>query len=182
MSEIQPTVSYTPVAKLFHWGMALLWIAAWAIGFTAAHGGKALNPDAILTILHKSVASTILFLVVLRLFWRFGHRPPSLPETMSPLAQQLAHFGHLLLYAVALIALPLSGWWLSSVAGRPVLLAGLINLPLLSEPDKALVATARLFHNYTAWFCGLLVLGHILVAIKHHVIDRDDILLRMKWR
>jgi cytochrome b561 len=182
MSEIQPAVSYTPVAKFFHWGMALLWIAAWALGFTAAHGGKALNPDFILTFLHKAVASTIVFLTVLRLFWRVGHRPPVLPGTMSPLMQAFAHFGHLLLYVVALIALPMSGWFLSSVAGKPILMAGFINLPLLTDPDKSLVATARLVHNYTAWFCGLLVLGHIIVAIKHHVIDRDDILLRMKWQ
>ncbi|WP_294535266.1 cytochrome b [uncultured Rhodoblastus sp.] len=182
MSKIQPAVAYTPVAKFFHWGMALLWIVAWALGFTAAHGGKALNPDFVLTFLHKSVASTIVFLTVFRLFWRFGHSPPALPATMSPLTQLFAHFGHLLLYAVALIALPISGWLLSSFAGKPILLAGFIHLPLLTEPDKALVATARLVHNYTAWFCGLMVLGHILAALKHHFIDRDDILMRMKWR
>lgn len=182
MSEIQPAVSYTPVAKLFHWGMALVWIAAWGIGFTAAHGGKSLNPEHVLTFLHKAIASTILFLTVLRLLWRFGHRPPILPETMSALSQQFAHFGHLLLYAVALIALPISGWLSSSFAGKPILMAGFIPLPPLAAPDKALGATVFAIHTYTAWFCGLLVLGHILIAIKHHVIDRDDILLRMKWR
>jgi cytochrome b561 len=50
---------------------------------------------------------------------------------------------------------------------------------MLTGADQSLVATARLVHNVLAWSCGLLVGGHILVAIKHHLIDRDDILLRM---
>ena len=179
MSELQPGSSYTPVAKGFHWLMAILWIGAWALGFISAHGAKVLNPDHVLTFLHKSVASTIVFLTLLRVIWRIGHRPPALPDSMSPLMRKLAHLGHLLLYAVALLALPMSGWFLSSVADKPILMAGFIHLPMLHGPDQSLVATARLVHNILAWSCGLLVAGHILVAFKHHLIDRDDILLRM---
>lgn len=179
MTAPQASASYTPVAKGFHWIVALIWIAAWTLGFTAAHGPEAINPDHVLTGAHKAIASTVIVLTALRLLWRLTHRPPALPETMSPLAQNLAHLGHVLLYAVALIALPLSGWYWSSIAGRPVLLGGIIPLPPLAAADPDLRAVARLIHLYTAWFCGALVLGHILVAFKHHFIDRDDILLRM---
>jgi cytochrome b561 len=30
-----------------------------------------------------------------------------------------------------------------------------------------------------AWLCGGLVAGHVLVALKHHYIDRDGVLTRM---
>jgi cytochrome b561 len=176
MSQIQAGASYTPTAKAFHWLMAVIWICAWAIGITAAH---IWNPDHQLTVLHKSVASTVLFLTVLRLLWRFTHRPPALPSSMSPAMQTAAHLGHLALYAIALLALPLSGWLMNSFADKPLMLAGLIHLPPLAAPDKALAGLTHSVHAKMAWFCGLLVAGHIAVAFKHHLVDRDDVLSRM---
>jgi cytochrome b561 len=82
MPDIEAGSSYTPVAKGFHWFMAAIWIAAWIIGFTAVHGGESLNPDHVTTILHKSIASTVVFLTALRLAWRFWNPVPPLPATV----------------------------------------------------------------------------------------------------
>jgi cytochrome b561 len=176
MSQVQPDVSYTPVAKGFHWLMAAIWICAWLVGVIAAH---IWNPDHQLTALHKEIASTVLFLTALRLLWRFTHRPPALPGTISLAMQKFAHLGHFALYAIALLALPFSGWLMNSFADKPVMLAALIQLPSLAAPDKALAGITHTVHVYTAWFCGLMVVGHIAFALKHHIVDRDDILLRM---
>lgn len=181
MSQVETSASYTPVAKGFHWIMALIWIAAWAIGFVAAHGDEALDPQHKLVFLHKSIASVVVALIVLRVIWRLAYRPPALPDAMSPLMRRLAHLGHLLLYAVALFGLPMSGWYWSSVVGKPVLLAGFIPLPPLVAPDPSIKVVVKLIHTYAAWFCGALVGGHVLVALKHHFVDRDDILLRMSF-
>jgi cytochrome b561 len=35
---------------------------------------------------------------------------------------------------------------------------------------------AKHVHTWTAWFCGKLVGGHVLLALKHHFVDKDDIL------
>ena len=32
---------------------------------------------------------------------------------------------------------------------------------------------------YLSWFAGLLIVGHALAAIKHHIIDKDNVLLSM---
>ncbi len=176
MSPTPPEVSYTPTAKGFHWLTAVIWIGAWLVGVTAAH---VWNPNHQMTALHKAIASTVLFLTVLRLLWRFTHRPPPLPASVAPALQTLAHVGHFALYAIALLALPLSGWLMSSFADKPVLLAGLIHLPPLAAPDKALAGLTHTVHVYAAWICGLLVAGHIFFAFRHHLVDRDDVLLRM---
>ena len=94
MSQAQTDVSYTPVAKGFHWLMALIWISAWLIGFTAVHADKALNPDHILTFVHKAIASTVIFLTVLRVIWRLSHRPPA-QERGSGTPQVRTHPAHL---------------------------------------------------------------------------------------
>lgn len=170
------TDSYTGTAKWLHWGMAAIWIVSWCIGILATHWRDELNPDHGLTILHKALASTLLFLIVVRVAWRLSHPTPALPASMSSMMQRGAKVGHVLLYAVALIALPLSGWYWSSVADKPIMLLGLYQLPPIVAPDKTLYELAKSIHTLMAWFCGALVGGHLLIALKHHFIDKDEIL------
>lgn len=94
---------YTRTAQILHWLMAIIFIAAWLIGF---YSGNFLSYDAdgsfkgdVIT-LHKNIATTIIFLVVIRIFWRYTHPAPKLPDSMSPFMQKMAHFGHLALYFI----------------------------------------------------------------------------------
>lgn len=171
--------SYTATAKWLHWGMALIWIAAWCIGMLATHWRDQFNAHHELTFLHKAMASTLLFLVVARIAWRLAHPAPALPDSMSAVMKRGALVGHLLLYFLALLALPVSGWYWSSVADKPILVAGLFMLPPLVEPDQNLYNLAKAVHTYCAWFCGALVGGHLLVALKHHFIEKDEVLAGM---
>ena len=170
---------YTGTAKLLHWLMAFIWIAVWLLDIVAVYLRDTFNPEHGLTVLHKALASTLIFLLVIRLLWRFTHRAPALPDSMSPLMQRGAVVGHLLLYAVALIGLPMSGWYWSSVADHPVTFLYLFKLPALVAADESLYDFAKAIHVYTSWFCGTLVAGHILLAFKHHYIDKDNVLTGM---
>jgi Cytochrome B561 len=98
---------------------------------------------------------------------------------MSPLMKRGAFAGHLLLYCIALVGLPMSGWYWSSVADKPIMVAGLFLLPTLVEPDQSLYDLAKSIHTYTAWLCGALVGGHVVFALKHHFIDKDRVLAGM---
>lgn len=171
--------SYTATAKALHWLMAAIWITAWILGFCAVYLRETLNPHHGLTLTHKALASTLLFLIVLRVAWRLTHPAPALPDTMSPAMKRVAGLGHLALYALALLALPVSGWLWSSVAGKPILVLGLFTLPPLTAPAKEWYDQAKLLHVTLAWGMGAMVLGHVLVALKHHFIDRDGILRGM---
>lgn len=173
------TIEYTSTAKWLHWGMALVWVISWTMGILATHWRDELNPQHGLTFLHKALASTLLFAIVIRIAWRLMHQPPALPHSMSALMKRGAMIGHALLYAIALIALPLSGWYWSSVADKPILVAGLFTLPSLVNPDPDLYDLAKYIHTWTSWFCGALVGGHILIALKHQFIDKDNILAAM---
>lgn len=65
------TQYYTRTAQVLHWIMAVIFIVAWIIGF---YSGNFLSYDAdgsfkgqVIT-LHKNIATTIIFLVAIRIF------------------------------------------------------------------------------------------------------------------
>ncbi|NNG21981.1 cytochrome b [Telluria aromaticivorans] len=180
-TPVHPTAAhgYHPLSKLQHWVMALIWIAAWIIGFIAVHFRDALNAHHELTILHKALASTVIFLTVFRIVWRWRHPAPALPASMSPALRRAAHQAHIALYALALVALPLSGWMWSSVADKPIMMLGLVKLPPLVAPAPEYYGLAKMVHQWLSWSIGLLVLGHAAAALKHHFHDRDGVLTSM---
>lgn len=170
---------YTKTAMALHWGSAAIWLLAWGIGFVAVHWRDELNAGHGLTFLHKALASSLIFLVVVGVLWRLTHPAPAMPDSMSVRMKQGAVIGHVLLYVLALALLPLSGWYWSSVADKPIMLLGLVQLPPLVEADQDQYALAKLVHTWTAWFCGTLIVGHVGMALKHHFVDRDEVLIGM---
>lgn len=171
------THSYTAIAKLFHWGMALLIVALMALGFVMTD--LPLSPDKLQYYAwHKWAGVTVFMLVWLRLLWRFFNPAPAYPASMSAWLQRVAHGGHAVLYGL-MIAIPLSGWLLSSAKGVPTVWFGMWPLPDLLEKDKALGQLLHEVHEALNFFLLFLLAGHVAAALKHHWLDRDDILKRM---
>ena len=55
----------------------------------------------------------------------------------------------------------------------------LFVIPNIARPDAALFGWATLAHEIAAWTIAGLVALHAAGALKHHWIDRDDVLERM---
>lgn len=162
--------------------MGSIWLAVWSLGFLAVYFRESLNPSHGLTYWHKAFASELLFLLIARVAWRLTHTPPAMPRQMSIAMQRAAHIGHLILYVLALTALPVSGWIWSSIADKPIMVLGLFQLPPLMDPNPALYNLAKWVHVICAWTSAALVLGHIAMALKHHFIDKDHVLKSMAPR
>jgi cytochrome b561 len=109
--------------------------------------------------------------------WRLTHRPPA-DVPMPAWQRQAAHSTHIALY-VLFFAVPLSGWAYSSAAGFPIVVFGLLPLPDFVPADKALAETIQPVHQWLAYLLALVVVGHVGAALKHHFMDRDELLLRM---
>ena len=176
---MSPKKSYHPGSKALHWGIGLAWLATWSLGIYSSSMPQGWNPEYIAATWHKAIGSLILCLLVVRIAWRLCHPVPDLPASIGAATRRAAKLGHLSLHAFAMLALPLSGWFMSSVAGAPVVVAGLFKLPALTDPMPEFRHTAQAIHQLIAWSMGVLVAGHILMALKHHFFDRDDILRRM---
>lgn len=128
---------------------------------------------------HKSVGITILMLAVARLGWRLANREhPPLPDTLKPYERVLAHVTHVGLYVV-LFAMPISGWIMSSARNFPVSWFGLFQLPDFVAPNKALYDAMVTTHGTLAVALFVIVTLHVLGALKHHFVLKDDVLRRM---
>jgi cytochrome b561 len=176
---------YTSVAIVLHWLIAAGVLVLIAIGLTMAHGTITAATKFKLFQLHKSVGITVLGLILVRIVWRFGHRPPALPDSMPPIELKAAEATHFVFYLL-LLGLPLTGWALVSVSpiNIPTILFGLVRWPhigfLTSLHNKAPVAAALdHVHAYSAWALVALILLHVAAALRHHFFIGDDVLGRM---
>ncbi len=168
---------YSATAKALHWGIAVLIFGLLGLGFYMT--GLELSPTKLqLFSWHKWAGVTVFMLVVVRLAWRITHRPPALPAHMSALERFAAHAGHHLLY-VLMFAIPLSGWLMSSAKGFQTVWFGVLPLPDLLAKDKALGDLLQTVHVSLNFVLIALLLVHIGAALKHHLVDKDDVLTRM---
>ncbi|MGE8632464.1 MAG: cytochrome b [Achromobacter piechaudii] len=93
-----------------------------------------------------------------------------------------AHAVHLCIYAF-IFASCLVGWVIVNAKGLAVPIPFTdLEFPRLVSADPALVATAVWAHDLLAWGLYGLLAMHIVAALAHHVIARDDTLARMAWR
>lgn len=168
---------YTRTAMSLHWLMAILLVGLFAVGIYMHE--LPLSPWKLQVYSwHKWAGVTAFLLVLVRLAWRFTHRPPALPINMSRSAEFAAHAGHTLLY-ILMIAIPLSGWLMSSAKGVQTVYFGILPIPDLLAKNKELGNVLRDIHAILNYTLAAVVIGHIGAALKHHLIDKDDVLTRM---
>jgi len=167
---------YGAVAQLFHWAIVALIITQ----FVLAQRAEGLSPVAKIGVLatHKSVGITILGLALLRLAWRLFNPVPPPPSGTPRWQQRAAHVSHFLLYALLFIT-PVLGWLMSSARAFSVSWFGLVTLPDFIEPNRAAFERLHDAHEAMAKTLAALALVHVAAALKHHFIDRDDVLRRM---
>lgn len=168
---------YGAFHQLLHWLIGLAMIGMVILGFVM----EDITPKETRYFvygIHKSLGVTVLFLVIIRLFWRFTNPIPHLPAGMPAWQQWLAHATHLALYVV-MIGMPLSGWIMSSSAGYPVNLWGMGELPEIYGKDKTMNDITHELHEIGGWAVVLFVSLHAVGAFYHQFIRKDGLLMRM---
>lgn len=173
----EPRNRYSTVSLTLHWLIAALVVAQVAL-ISAREATEGPLARQFLD-LHKSVGLGILVLTLIRLGWRIANPAIPLPDS-TPRWQKLTARGtHVLFYAV-LIAMPLAGWAASSAAGRDIVWFGLFEWPLLPVGGGRETAGQLMdLHELAAKALYVLIFLHVAGALKHHFIDRDNVLHRM---
>lgn len=169
---------YTKTAMLLHWLTALLVIAAFIMGLvmTSIPG---FTPDKLRYFSwHKWLGVTVFALAVARVLWRLSHKPPAHPANMPAWQNHAASAVHGLLYLL-IFAVPLSGYLYTLAAGVPVVYLGIWPMPAIIAPNPELTPLLRSVHYWLDMSMAALVLAHAGAALKHHLIDRDNVLRRM---
>lgn len=173
-----PKKAYNRVARWNHWITAIaimpLLIIGWVLFFDLLPQSDA-GP---LRDLHKAFGT----LVLLFALWRVGYRlvdgfPDHVPGVSTAQAQ-LARVVHYLLLA-CIIIMPTSGFLKSIYAGRGVDMFGLFTIGTSDTKNEMISGVASTFHYAGGIVLSLLIVVHVIAAIKHHFVDRDTTLKRM---
>ncbi len=184
---MNPQPKYTRIAMLLHWLVALLISANLVLVWVVDHLPDEQVRPAIDT--HKSLGITLLGLAILRMLWRYTHRPPALPPGYARWERRASHATHALLYLLMFL-MPLSGWMHDSAwkdaATHPMQLFGLFEWPRIGwimtlEPTTKEMwhSTLGAVHTWGGYLLYVLFTLHVAGALKHQLIDKEAELQRM---
>lgn len=164
------------VIQGLHWLMFLLILGAWLAVEMHENFPKGSDERTELMLLHKSLGATIFFLVWARIGARLAMvTPRAIGKGALLKVSQVVGIGLYLL----MILVPVSGMLLSQASGRAVAWFGLFELPVVLAENEALAERLEDLHEIGFNILLVLLALHVLGAIKHHVVDKDDTLRRM---
>jgi len=170
--------TYGSITKIIHWTIFFMMAGVLATGTVVIRLTEKNPLKEQIYMLHESFGVIILALVFLRVAWRLNNVKPSLPNT-APWERVAEHTVHFLLYFI-LIVQPLSGWITATSSGYILQFFNLFPLPTpgISE-SKSIADLSSQIHLIVAWSIAAIVSIHIGAALKHHYIDKDNVLKRM---
>lgn len=168
---------YDRFDRFIHWLMAL------NIGLTLvfARGMSSLPDQARVEEYgdHGMSVTTIALCLLIRIAWRARTGFPAMPATMGDLATLAAKAVHYGLYVVLALQI-LVGIFLASTTELEFVAKGYgINYTSLGLASAEMHDTLLSFHIGLYWTIISLLMIHVLAALKHHFVDRDEVLLRM---
>jgi cytochrome b561 len=178
---------YTTPAILLHWIIAVLMIGNLLVGLFFTK----LPDDWIRPVLdtHKSTGITVLGLVLLRILWRLGHKPPPFAAGMALWEKAAAHIVHFGLY-VFMALMPLTGWLMDSAwkdaDTHPMFFFGTFEWPRIAYFQRLTVEQKDHWHDlfgaihqYAGYLLFWVIVLHIAGALKHQFVDREPEFRRM---
>lgn len=179
MSTVPTRPRYVAPARWLHWAIfALVTLAYLFINLFDLYPRGSAGRLAMLN-WHFVAGLGVLLLVLPRLWFRTRNTPPPITPAPERWEDRLANLTHYLLYAFLLVQ-PLLGIVTLQIKGQAVNPLGLSLLPsFMATPNRALAHQFEEIHGTLGqifyWVIGL----HILAALWHHFMRRDDTLRRM---
>ncbi len=169
---------YHPLLVALHWLLAVLIIAALAVGFFGLAPMPNADPRKIAVLrLHMAGGMLILALTAVRFIVRLRTTHPpaamtghSIPDRMAP----IAHYG----FYVLVVLMVATGYATGILAGLPAIVFGGSGDPLPATFAAYPTLTA---HGYVAALLAGLIVLHVLAAVYHQVVKGDSLFRRMSF-
>jgi cytochrome b561 len=168
---------YGSAAKWLHWLIAvgivvLLWLGLEQAGMERGPAKTALRET------HGSIAVIVFVLMSIRLLWRFVSDVPADPPGTPAWQRVSARLVHWAIYLAVFVQL-VSGPMTFATAGRPVPFFGLASISLPVAQSQGAHEVWEEVHETTWVVLAALLAVHVLAALHHHFVRKDDVLRRM---
>lgn len=168
---------YGFIAKLLHWAIAIIVFGLITVGFTMS-GMAPSDTKWQLYGMHKATGFSLLLLLLFRIFWRAVNitvRPTQGLPFWQVVISRLVHYS---LY-ICMLTMALSGMFMSLYAGHNIDVFGVFTIQAFAAKNLALAKILHDTHFTTIWILCALIILHIMAALYHHFIRKDNTLLRM---
>ncbi|NTZ39799.1 cytochrome B [Enterobacter sp. JMULE2] len=161
---------YDRLSRALHWGVAagIIWVMVAGYGL---HWIKDVQAHRLISNLNASIATCITFLMIVRYVWRF-FRPFEIINHHKN--QRLVTMIHDIFYQVIFVVL-ISGFLMMK---GPFYFFGVFHIPAIINNPTVNVFFFNV-HRYSCMALGTMLLLHVLAVIKHHIINKRKVLLRM---
>lgn len=171
------TEAYGLIHIVLHWTTAamiavLLPLGLWMTGLDYYDPWYKKAPD-----LHRALGILTALVLLARLLWRLGSVQPA-PLAHSRRERSTARAAHLLLYLLPLL-LAVSGYLISTADGRAVDVFGWFEIPATLQGIEGQEDIAGEIHFILAMALLGIIALHVLAALRHHFVLKDDTLSRM---
>lgn len=170
--------SWGSLARLLHWGLAILIIGLFAYGLWM----KELPRDmrGYHYTIHASFGISLLALMVLRVVWRVLNPTPRPPAGSQKWEIAAAHLGHFGLY-LTVFGAAIAGWFLAG-SGKATLnyyLFGIVPMPNMLGTNSPYHGFLEEAHELFAYAVIALVVVHVAAAIWHDKFHNHGLIARM---
>lgn len=182
MALLSTSSGYGALAKLLHWTVVVLFAFQYV---AAAHMLRLDSRGAALGLSkddwydwHKSVGLLALAIAVVRLAVRHCGRLPDWAPQLTPWEQRFIHRAEQVLYA-SMVLMPVSGFLFVMAGGYGVRLFGRFDL---ASPIGQSDLVAHIFewvHLTCAILLSAAIAGHVGLVLRHQLLLRNGLLLRM---
>ena len=170
------TNKYGLISKTFHWYMAGILLFVLLLGNLSEHTPKKYYD--FLMLVHNSLGLIILILVILRLLWRWSNPKPE-KINKNKLLNKLSNLAFFIFY-FGMFAGPVTGYILMNIEGKEVLFFG-IELANIVNSNRDFEKLAHNFHGIAGDLLLYTFILHLIAALYHHYIKKDQTLSRIKF-
>lgn len=170
--------NYGITAILLHWIMAVLVVGLFFLGEYMVDLDYYDRWYQLAPWWHKSIGLFVFVLLAFRLGHRLKNKPPKPLVSYKLWEIKAAKITHVLFYLLLFIAC-ISGYFISTAKGASIEVFAWLEIPaflILSETNAELTAEV---HEIATLVLAVLFCLHVIAALKHHCIDRDETLSRI---
>lgn len=170
---------YGIVSRVFHWAAAylLVWQFVTLVGWRLIGDGALMRGVSKAGPYHGTVGVLVVALVLPRALWALRNNRRR-PARGAGVAGRLAQSVHAAFYAL-MFAVPALALLRAYGNGKGYELWGFPLVPQTGREVAWLILPADLLHAPLAWGLGVLIAGHVAMALAHRFRRRDDVLARM---
>lgn len=180
MTQLSGASRYSSLFIALHWFMFVLLVAVFVTMEMRGQFPRGSDARELMKALHFMLGVSVLLLVVIRLALRLSSTTPPIVPAPKPWENALAKLVHISLYAFMLF-MPIAGWLILSAEGKTVPFFGL-QLPPLIDANAQFAEQIEDLHKQVGTFGYYLIALHVVAALFHHYVKRDNTLQRMAPR